>query len=410
MLRVLMRSLCILAVAMLLVSCSREYVDVRKKRVEEINKADSINIAIIWDKRTAKDFLLVEGSTMAADEINSQSGVLGRPVKLKFFYSENDTDELRLAKQIAKDTSLAAVIGHRSSTNAILASVTYEYCGLLYVSPSASNINLTNHNFEYTFRSIPSDHQASKGIAKLMMSQGHIKIAVIDDRTLYGKGVADDVTESLSDLGLNMVVRRFYTLGTTDYKPLCAELLRHDFDAIFLGAILPQAAYFISEARQMGLYQQVYGGHAMDSMALERIGGKAALGTVVATYYNPDRDSPVTKKFISNFEKRYRKPPDTRAALFYDSMNLIIEAMKLSKTAEPAVVASHLRYLTDFQGVTGNFSFNIQGDPVGKESYFKYLGHNGFAPLAAPVESHKDKSVTDGQALLKPIGSPRGEL
>lgn len=394
-LRGLKSSIFSLIFVMLLVSCSSEYRDLKNQRIKDVNKSDTINIAVVWDEGTANDFLLVEGVTQAAAEINDRGGVLGKRIKIKFYYSKSNSDELALAKKLAKDTSLAAVIGHRSSSNAIPASITYEYCGLLYVSPSASNNNLTNHNFQYTFRSIPSDRQASKGIAALMMSDGHRKIAIVDDRSIYGMGVADDVMESLADLGLKTVIRRFYTPVTTDFKPLCAELLRNDFDAIFLGGILPQAAYFIAEARQMGLTQRVYGGHAMDSLALARIAGKAALGSVVATYFNPERDNPVTKRFVNDFTKRYGKPPDTRAALFYDSLNLIVEAIRRGKTAEPAVVASHMRFLVDYQGVTGSFSFNLEGDPADKESYFKYLSEAGFKYLKVSEEGRNNDGVAD---------------
>lgn len=381
-----------LVVLMLLASCGKTYDEVKKQRVKDVNNSDAITIAIIWDKYGA-DSLFFEGITQAADEVNGRGGVFGRKVKLKFFYAKNDADELMLAKKVAHDTSFAAVIGHRSSTNAIPATVTYEYCGLLYVSPSASNKNLTDHKFEYTFRCIPSDKQASKRIAALMMSHGHRKIAMIDDRTIYGKGIADDVMGSLADLNLEPVVRRYYTAGMTDFKPLCAELRHHDFDAIFLGGMLPRAASLIREARQMGIFQPVYGGDALDSPELEKIAGNAARGTVAVTYFDPGRDSPVTRAFVSNFIKRYRKFPDTNAALFYDSLMLITEAMKLSNSAEPLVVASHMRFLTNYQGATGNFSFNLQGDPVHKEIYFKYLSQTGFTYLDAPAEGWKGYGV-----------------
>ena len=366
-------SLCAL---MLLAACGKEYAEVKNQRIRDVNRSDTINIAVIWDEK-ATDSLLVKGVTLAADEINRQGGLSGRKLALKVYHARNDAHEQLLAKKVAKDTTFAAVIGHRFSSNSIPASVTYEYHGLLFVSPSSTNINLTNHGFEYTFRTIASDRNISREIAALMKSLGHRRVAIIDDRGVYGKGIADGVMESLADLGLQTVVRRHFT-PRTDFKQLSAELLRHDFDAIFLGGVMPQTADFIRVARQMGIQQRVYGGDGLDSAELARIAGKAANGTVVPTSFNPEIDHPLTKAFASSFKKRYGKAPDTFAAAGYDSLKIIFESMQRSKSAEPSVVASHMRFLKDWQGVTGSYTYDLQGDLVGKSSYFKFLDQSQF--------------------------------
>ncbi|MEI6205667.1 MAG: ABC transporter substrate-binding protein [Desulfuromonadales bacterium] len=382
----LKRAILFLFFIMLLVSCRREYDEVKHQRIKTVNTSDTINIAVIWDQ-AVKDFMLVEGVMLAADEINAQGGLRGRKLKIKVFYSKNNAHERWLAKKVAKDVSFAAIIGHRSSANAIAASIVYEYYGLLFVSPSASNNNLTNHGFAYTFRTIPSDGYVSKKFAALMKMHGHKSIAIIDDRGVYGKALADGVMESLSDIGLKTVVRRHYTPGMTDFKPLCADLERYDFDAIFLGGTIPRAAIFIREALQMGIKQRFYGAAAMDLRALERIAGKEANGTVISTYFNPDLDNPLTRKFVENFKIRHGKPPEWRAALGYDSLKILFEAMKRSKSAEPSVVAANMRFIKDWQGVSGSYTFNLQGDLVNKESYFQYIDQTGYKYFDAPSEN-----------------------
>lgn len=366
-----------LVVLLLLVSCGKTYDEIKQQRIKEVNSSDTIKIAVIWDKGV-KDFLLVEGIKQAADEINAQGGLFGRKFKVKVFYAKNDAHEQKLAKKVAKDTSIAAIIGHRSSANAIPASVIYEYHGLLFISPSSSNNNLTNHNFAYTFRTLPSDRYVSEEIAVYMKLQGYKNIAIVDDRGVYGKGLADGVMESLADIGLKTVVRRHFSPGKTDFKQLSAELLHFNFDAIFLGGILPHAADFIREARQMGIKQRVYGGTSLDSRDLKRIAGAAATGTVVPTSFNPDLDSPLTRAFVDNFKKLYGKTPDSRAAIGYDSFKIMFEAMKRGNSAEPSVVASHIRFIKNWQGVTGTYNYDLRGDLVDKESYFKYLKQNSF--------------------------------
>jgi branched-chain amino acid transport system substrate-binding protein len=316
-------------------------------------------------------------------------------LQLKVYYSRNDAHELRLAKKVAKDTSVAAVIGHRSSANAIPASIMYEYYGLLYVSPSASNNNLTNHAFAYTFRTIPYDRYVSHKTAVFMRKQGHRNIAIIDDSGVYGKGLADGVMESIGDLGMTTVVRRHYIPGKTNFKQMCAELTHHEFDAVFLGGILPSAAEFIREARQMGLTQCVYGGTAMDSLELTSIAGHAANGTIVPTWFNSELDNPQTSRFVSSFRKRFGKQPDSRAVLGYDSMNILFEAMKRSKSAEPSVVASNMRFIRNWPGVRGTYTFDLQGNLVCDEIYFKYLNQTRFDYFKDPVEDEDDEEDSD---------------
>ena len=303
----------------------------------------------------------------------------------------HDKDELRLAHNVAVDPSFAAVIGHRSSTNAIPASIIYEYYGLLFMAPSSSSDYLTNHGFEFTFRTIPSESYVSREIALFMKSQGQKQIAIVDDRSIYGKAIADGVMESLSDIGLTTMVRRRYSPGQTNFKPLCAELAKYEFDALFIGGTLPQAAEFMREARQMGVKQRVYGGQAMDSRALERIAGNASNGTIVPTSFNVDSDNPITLAFVKKFDKRYRKPPDTHAAQGYDTLKLLIEAMKKSKSADPSVVASNMRFIKNWRGVTGNYTFNLKGDVQDTISYFKYLNQTRFIYFDAPKEAEDKK-------------------
>ena len=386
---VLLRAALTLMAFMLLVSCAKSYDEVKARRVKDINKSETINVAVIWDKNI-NESMLSQGIILAADEINEKGGLFGRPINIRFYHARSDKEEQKLALKVAQDTSIAAVIGHRSSENAILASIIYEYYGLLYLSPSSSRNDLTNHNFQYTFRTNSSDRYVSSQIAAFMKSQGHKKIAIVDDRSLNGDGIADDVVESLADHGLSMVVRRQYTPGKTDFKKLSAELLRYDFDALFVGAMLPQAADFIREARQMGIKQRIFGGYDLDSRSLEKIAGNAANGTIVPTSFNLDLDSQKAREFVQSFKKRFAKPPGTLAALGYDSVRLLLEAIKRGKSADPAVVASHLRFVKDWEGVAGGYSFDLKGDLINKENYFKYLNQTRFIYFDAPDEEEDE--------------------
>ncbi|MFH0729436.1 MAG: ABC transporter substrate-binding protein [Pseudomonadota bacterium] len=368
----------VLLLAMALMTACASYEDLAKERARRAKKATGdIHIALVWQEKLGKTFFF-EGAEFAAEEINRSGGINGRKVRTIRYYNDSGTlkRDRQLAKTIAANRDIVAVVGHFMDIGAIEASVTYEYCGVILISPAATAVGYTRHGFQFAFRNTPSDSVNGVELADLVKKLGYLKVLVIDDRMVYGKGLADIFYERASKIGINVVARRSYDSMEKDFKPLFAEIKKLRFDAIFLGGEGSTAGEVIKQARIMGVKAPFIGGNSLDIPAVWEIAGKAAEGTITPTvfHYKDKRDA--SRAFTDRFHARHQAFPDTWAALGYDAIQVLAGAFQKTGTTVPVIVASHLRFLRDWQGVIGTYSFTRDGDVSGEINEFQVL-HNG---------------------------------
>ncbi len=366
----------------LFASCT-SYDQLQKERASRAKKGKGdIYIAAVWAKKLFKSFYF-EGLAMAVDEINRKGGINGRRLRTVSFY--NDTAsvdrDLEIAGEIARDCRLVAVLGHYDDDGAIVASVPYEYSGILYLAPACSNPMFTKHGFKYVFRNTPSDEVNGADCAKFLKNRGFGKITVLDDRTPYGKMFADYFSAYAAKIGLKVVGRRSFNRWTSDFKGIFAEVKALDGDGIFLGASLPQAGAVIKQARIMGIKAPFIGGNSINSPTLWDLAGEAAAGTLTHTVFNPEERSVLVQRFTRDFYARHHDYPDTWAAQGYDGIMVLAHIFKKSGTTLPLVVGSHLRFLENWEGVTGKYSFARSGDIVGKINSFQVLQQGKYRHL-----------------------------
>jgi branched-chain amino acid transport system substrate-binding protein len=213
-------------------------------------------------------------------------------------------------------------------------------------------------------------------LADLVKKRGYLNVLVIDDRMVYGKGLADIFYERASKIGLKVVARRSYDAMGKDFKPLFSEIKNLRFDAIFIGGGVPGAAQVIRQARIMGVTVPFIGGNSLDVPTIWKIAGKAAEGTITPTVFHHNETHDASRAFTDKFFARYHAYPDTWAALGYDAIQVLAGVFKTTGTTVPAIVASHLRFLKDWHGVLGTYSFTRDGDVSGDINQFQVL-HNG---------------------------------
>lgn len=170
-----------------------------------------------------------------------------------------------------------------------------------------------------------------------------------------------------------------------------AEYQREElgFDAVFLGGLLPYGANLIKQARDMGIDVPFIGSADLDSPDLFSVAGDAAEGVIVPTVFNPERPARETREFVNGFQSRFGIAPDVWAAQGYDAVKLLCHAMEESNSTVPLVVASALKIIENWKGVTGIYSFNKNGDISGKAIYFKEHRKGKFEYLDYEVESEK---------------------
>ncbi len=339
-----------------------------------------IHIGVVWPKDTLYG-QMVAGATLAQEEINQKGGILGgRPIQL---WDYDDTPNI--ADSITSNLDLLAIIGHRTSATALPASITYEYRGLLFLAPRATRMALTTHNFQHVFRSIPNSKQMGAQLAHFTKWSKHKNIVILYSRDAYAEEVASEFYENAVDIHLNVVHRASFFEYRSNFRSIIADFRGKKFDAIFLATWPKAAAQLMKQTRDMGIRDVPFiGVDAMDSPLLSEIAGDAAEGTVVPTVYDARAVTSLDSlRFIENFQKRFNQTPDTWAAQGYDGVKLLAHAMEDSKSSVPLVVATSLRYLRFWLGVTGVYRFDRSGDITGKLYKFNVLKDGKFETISS---------------------------
>jgi len=339
-----------------------------------------IHIGLVWPREKVYG-QMIQGALLAQEEINQAGGILGgRPIQLWGF-----DDVFDIANDITQNLDILAMIGHRNSRLSILASITYEYRGMLYLAPRAIRMALTTHNFKYVFRSIPNSKQMGAQLAHFMKWRGHKQVVMLYSRDEYSEEVTSEFYENAVDMGIEIVHRASFFRHRKNFRSIIADFRGKKFDGIFLATWPKTAADLMKQTRDMGIRDIPFVGvDAMDSPLLPEIAGPAAEGTVVPTVYDSRAVTSLSSlQFIKNFRRRFNRMPDTWAAQGYDGVKLLAYAMEDSKSSVPLVVATTLRYLDFWLGVTGVYRFDRSGDITGKLYKFNELKDGKFAAISS---------------------------
>jgi branched-chain amino acid transport system substrate-binding protein len=375
-----LRTLLILTVVMVGTSACTSYEALATRRAERARRAGgTIGVALVWQERMSKSHFF-EGAELAAAEINRDGGVGGRRVRpIRYVNQTGRVDrDLAIAREIAADADLVAAVGHSSDEGSIAASVVYDRGGVVYLASAATVVRFTQHRFPHVFRNVPSDRENGFQAADFAKRRGVGTALVLDDRTIYGKELADWFQEQAHRNGIQVVFRRSYNLTGTDFKSLFDEVKRLRFDLVFLGGSLPTAAEVIRQARLMGVTAPFMGGSGLDAPLLWEIAGPAAEGTVLPTVFHHQEERPAAAAFTRAFRARHQANPSTWAAVGYDAVQVLVHAIRKAGTAVPATVASHLRYVQDWDGALGRYDFLPNGDISGYRNRFQVVKNGAF--------------------------------
>lgn len=328
--------------------------------------------------------LFVEGVNLAVSEINEQGGPLGRKIKPLFYddgrYLKVGQD---IARKLAAHPDVVAVLGHRYSGVAVPVSIIYENTGILFISTGATDPNFTQYGGTYTFRNMLSDDDTGKETARLAYQRGYRKMAVLYERDTAGQRLADIFSEEADKLGITVVAVRSYFKWQKDFRSITSELAKnYKFDAVFIGGLLPFAGELIKQSRGMGITVPFIGSHSLDSPELFTVAGKSAEHVIVPSVFNPDMPSKSTRDFVKKFQAKFGVVPDTWAAQGYDAVQLLAYSIETSGSTVPIAMGSALRFLANWKGATGSYSFKLNGDITGKEIFFKELLNGKFEMLS----------------------------
>jgi branched-chain amino acid transport system substrate-binding protein len=374
----------------LLTACSeRTLLEQRETAARAATSQTPIRIGFVWPLAAAED-KLPSGVDMAVEEINASGGILGRQLELVKRDDLLSLKESRLvAQELAEDASITAVIGHGYSDKAIAVAPLYEFNGLIMMSPSATSPDLTRGGYHYIFRNIISDSESGRQLAQYANSMGYRRVAILYEAGSYGRQLSNVFENEANALGITVVDRRPYR-SSRNFEPIIDEWSSEsfgDFDAIFIAGFNPEAAQFIRDARRKRIRQPIIGSDGLNTGDLWAIARESSLGIVVASYYHPDNPDATVQDFIQRYRARYNDDPDTWSALGYDAVYLIKTAIERAGDTVPSDVAAQLHAMQDVPGITGTYTFNENGDVIGKPLILVEQQKDAFQFLQMGVEA-----------------------
>ena len=309
------------------------------------------------------------GARMAIDELNAKGVVIGGK-KAKFeLLAEDDAGDPKqgtAAAQKLVDAKVNGVIGHLNSGTSIPASKIYSDAGIPQISPSATNPKFTRQGFKTTFRVVADDVHLGGTLGRYAVKELKGKsIAVIDDRTAYGQGVAEEFTKAVKASGGAIAETQFTTDKATDFSAILTAIKAKKPDVVFFGGMDAVAGPMIRQMKQLGINAKFMGGDGICSGELPKLAaGAMADGQVVCAEAGGVEGT--QKAGMDEFYKKYKAKfgidVQVYAPYVYDAVNVMAAAMVKAGSADPKVYLPVLAKTDGFKGVTGVISFDEKGD------------------------------------------------
>ena len=307
------------------------------------------------------------GARLALDEINAAGLTLGGKKVVLELKSEDDAADPKTATTVAQklvDEGVAGVIGHLNSGATIPASRIYSDSGIPQISPSATAVAFTASGYKTAYRVMTNDAQQGSVLGNFAVTKlGAKKIAIIDDRTAYGQGLADEVEKAAKAAGGEVVAREYTSDRSTDFMAILTSIKGKAPDLVFFGGMDPQAAPMIRQMKQLGMTAKFLGGDGAQTPKLIELAGADAEGALASNPGLPLDAMPGGSAFKAKFETKYGKIQNY-SPYAYDAVNVMVEAMKRAGSSDPAKYLAELPK-TDYQGVTGRIRFDAKGDITG---------------------------------------------
>ena len=309
------------------------------------------------------------GARLAIEDLNAKGiSIGGAKVKFELVAEDDAADPKQGAAAAQKlvDGKVNGVIGHLNSGTSIPASKIYSDAGIPQISPSATNPKFTRQGYKTTFRVVADDVHLGGTLGRYAVKTMKGKnIAVIDDRTAYGQGVADEFEKAVKAAGGTIVGREFTNDKATDFMPILTTLKGKKPDVVFFGGMDAVAGPMLKQMKSLGVSAKFMGGDGICTGELSKLAGDAmADGQVVCAEAGGVEGA--QKKAMDDFGVRYQKRFNDDVKLYapyvYDAVNLMADAMVKAKSSDPAKYLPVLAKTTGYKGVTGTISFDDKGD------------------------------------------------
>jgi len=301
-----------------------------------------------------------------------------------------------IAQRLIEDKDVLAVVGHYNSGVAIPSSEVYNQGGLPMISPANTATKVTDRALPTVNRICARDDAQGPAGADFIFGQGLKTVFILQDKTAYGQGVADEFQKRFLAIGGTVLGYEGITAGEADFSAVEEMIRASGAEAVYFGGIYPEGGLLIKQLKEKGIEVLFLGPDGMDSAEVVNIAGDAVIGTYYTSVAADISTTEAGAVFAKSYADKYGRPPEAFSAYGYDAMNVTLDAVKAAITANGGAlptreqVTAAVRATSDFKGLATNVTFNAIGDNTEATVYIL-----GFKQAAYPPEVINTIPVAD---------------
>ena len=317
-----------------------------------------------------------QGIEMAVEEINAKGGINGKKINLINYDNKSENDEtLAVVNRLVSQDNVLAIIGETTSGKSKIGAQIAQSNKVVMLSPSATNPDVTKVG-NYIFRACFIDPFQGSVMAKFTTENLKFKKAAIlrDVKSDYSVGLSDVFAAEFKKMGGDIVIDVSYQEGDIDFKSQLTSIKAKKPDVIFVPGYYNEVALLAKQLKELGMTQILLGGDGWSSPKLYEIGKEAMNGHYFSNHYTTESKEPKTVEFIKNYKAKHNEDPDVMAALGYDAVFLMAEAIKNTKILTRETIREELSKIKGFEGVTGKMSMDENRNAIKSAVVVKTVG------------------------------------
>lgn len=306
------------------------------------------------------------GVEMAADEINKAGGINGRQIRILVEDDQGEPNKAAtVVSKLVNQDRVHAILGEVASSNSLAAAPKAQEARVPMISPSSTNPAVTQVG-DYIFRVCFIDPFQGEVMAKFAANNLKAKRAAIlyDFNSDYSRGLYQFFKRSFTGFGGQIVSEQSYTQGDRDFSGQLTAIRSANPEVIYVPGYYGEVGVIANQTKQLGIKAPLLGGDGWDAPQLWQLGGAALNGDYISNHYSVDDPSPAIRKFVADYEARYKMQPDALAALGYDSMKVLADAIKRAGGTDSAKLRDAIAQTKDFPGVTGSITLDANRNAV----------------------------------------------
>jgi branched-chain amino acid transport system substrate-binding protein len=310
------------------------------------------------------------GARLAVDDLNAKGFTIGGEKVKLVLVAEDDGGDPKQGTAVAQklvDAGVVGVIGHLNSGTTVPASKIYHAAGVAQITPASTTPSYTSQGFKSAFRLVANDNKVGSTLGSYAVTRLQARrIAVIDDRSAFGQGLADEFIKGVKATpgGADIVSRQFTNDKATDFNAILTQVRSKKPDLVFYGGMDAVAGPMLKQMKALGMAVKFMGGDGVCSEKLPELAGDALgddrVSCAVAGGVTGAQEQGYAR-FVARYRKVYKIELQTYAPYAYDAVMVLAGAMQRARSSDPALFVPELMR-THYQGVTGNIAFDAKGD------------------------------------------------